>query len=155
MTGELRERYDEDKAHYEVIREIIRDEFNKMDIDSKVTKKVKDKMTGIYWLFGILVVIYVAVAGPLSGSVIGIASALSVVQESKASKAEIDVLKNERVRDYVQKLDYYKMEVDEHEKIKEAIENPARAEYVLKAINDHIRFEMNLNYTTSRGAEIK
>jgi hypothetical protein len=155
MTEELHERYTEDKEHFKIIREIFRDEFSKIDIDEKLDKKVNAKMTGIKWMLGVIILVYISVAGPLSGTVIGLSSAISTINESKASKEDLKKAVDERQRDYVQKLDYFKMEVDEHSKIKEAIENPSRAEYVLKSINDHIQLEMNLNYTTARGVGIK
>ena len=155
MTEELHERYTEDKVHYDLMRQIFQEEIIKVDIDSKIDAKTKSKMVGVYWILGVLVLLYIAVVGPISSSVIGLSAAVSAIKEAKASKVELESLKNERERDYVKKIDYFKMEVDEHEKLKEAILFPIRAEYILKAINDHIQFEMNLNYTTVRGGGVK
>lgn len=108
---------------------------------------IDKKLKPFYWMFAAFTAIYGASQYQMTSTVMDVNKQI----ENKASKEDLKKAVDERERDYMMKIDYYKNEVDEHEKIKEAIENPSRAEYVLKAINEHIRFEMGLSITTTRG----
>lgn len=152
MTEELRDLYENDKAHYDLIRQIVKDEVSalEIDIDKKVDVKTREKMAPIYWMFGILILIYLAVAAPLTGAVIGNASSLS----TKVSKDEFDVAIKERERDFLKKFDYYQIERDEHDMIKEAFICPNDAiklEVIFNRINENVASSLGFRYGTTRG----
>ncbi len=154
MTEELRDIYEGDRAHYDIIRAIIKDEFKAFDINSMIDKKVREKMSPIYWMFGILVVIYIAVAAPLTGAVISNSSSIS----TKVSKDELDAVVKERERDYLKKFDYYQIEKDEHDMMKEAFIAPVDAlklEVIINRINENISNSLGFRYGTTRGIESK
>jgi len=93
-------------------------------------------------------------AGMLSGVISYVYVRQDVIVEKlseKATKTELTEAVKERERDYLMKLDYYKMEADEHEDLKQIFANPSQAGYILDKINASMRNEMGFNYATSRG----
>jgi hypothetical protein len=125
---------EEERDHLQYIEEII-------------GKKIDAKMNPIYFLFGILILIYIAVAGPLTMAVINIATE----QKSKATKEDLDVAIKERERDYLKKYDYYQIEADEHRMLKEAFimpTDPTKAGIIFEQINDNIATSLGFKYTT-------
>ena len=69
----------------------------------------------------------------------------------KSTKTELTDAHKERERDYLKKLDFYKLEIDEHKKIQECFISPSRIPFVISDINEHIMYELNLNIGTTRG----
>ena len=73
----------------------------------------------------------------------------------KSTKTELNEALKERERDYLKKLDYYKMEVDEHKKLQECFAIPSRIPFVLSEINEHIMYELNISIGVTRGGPQK
>lgn len=131
MTEETKERYNEDKIHYEVIRAIIKEE----------VKPISQRQTWFYTAaFGCLAFFYVELMK------------LSKDIDTKPDKIEVDTEFDKAEKTYMEKFDYYQIEVDEHRVLKEVIRNPAQADYLMDVINDNIASKLGFKYTT-RGGE--
>lgn len=114
---------EEEMSHYEMIRAIV-----------------KEEVTPIYRNINWVLTIGVLIIGFVVGNQYTIHGQIGKM-----------ITEEEISRDYLQKLDYYKVEVDEHESIKEAFAFPSRTIYILDKINSQMRRELGLNLTTDRG----
>lgn len=104
------------------------------------------KLKPFYWIFAAFTAIYSASQYQSISSVIQNGREI----EQKVDKTEFDKAIKERERDYLMKLDYYKMEADEHDEMKECFIFPEKASFILDKINLSMRREMGFNYSTSR-----
>jgi len=130
MTEEIRARYEGDKEHYDLLSAIVKDA-------QAPTNTILKTYIGISVLvFGFMFLTQFGVWQKLS---------------EKADKSELTEAVKERERDYITKLDYYKIEADEHESLKEAFANQSNAAFIIEKINANIRRELGFNYTTNRG----
>lgn len=116
-------------------------------IEGTINTKMDAKMNPIYWMVGTMLTIFVTISVPLTLVLIDTVEKTS----NKVDKVVFDAAIKERERDYLMKLDYYKMEEDEHKDILEAFQFPDRASFVFEQINQKMRREMGFNYSTSRG----
>lgn len=131
MTEETKERYNEDRIHFEVIREIIKEE----------VKPIAQRQTWFYTAaFGCLAFFYVELMK------------LSKDIDTKPDKIEVDGKFDKADKTYMEKWDYYQIEVDEHRVMKEILKNPIQADYLFDVINDNIEVKLIGKFTT-RGGE--
>lgn len=130
---------EEKNNHYEMLDEIV-----------------KNRVSPMFWMVGIAVTLFGIVFGIFAIVLIDVARAngtKATIEQVEVVKKDInnqmDILRQERSKDYLRKLDYYQIEVREHTKIKEAFENPKNAVYVLQEINERIQFDLGLQFINS------
>ncbi|MEI7831278.1 MAG: hypothetical protein WCI31_15980 [Prolixibacteraceae bacterium] len=122
MTEEAKARYDEDRAHYDVIRAIIQEEVKKAQAPTNI-----------------LVKYLIVFASAIIGFVVGNQFYITGKFGEKADK-----------NDTVTKLEYYQIEKDEHRMIKEIFVNPSRSIYIFDQINDNIEESLGFKLTNKR-----
>ena len=122
MTEEEKARYDEDRAHYDVIRAIIQEEVKKAQVPTNI-----------------LVRYSIVFASAIIGFVVGNQFYITGKFGEKADKNEV-----------VTKLEYYQIEKDEHRMIKEIFVNPSRSIYIFDQINDNIEESLGFKLTTNK-----
>lgn len=125
MTEETRERYLEDKVHFEVIRAIIKEE-------------MRPTIRQQNWFFVLAMSCFAFFFS-------------TIIVISKDVQAKVDKIEVEKV--YMEKFDYYQIERDEHRVLKEVIKNPAQADYLMDVINDNIAEKLGFKYTTRGGTK--
>lgn len=131
MTEETKERYNEDKAHFEVIRAIIKEE-------------MRPTIRQQNWFFALALSCFAFFFGTII--------VISKDVQAKADSKEVEARFKEADKTYMEKFDYYQIEVDGHRVMKEIIRNPAQADYLMDVINDNIASKLGFKYTT-RGGE--
>jgi len=114
---------EEEKTHAELIEEII-----------------SAKLRPFYWIFGILVMVFMTVSVPLTGTLIETVR----IQQTKISTEDAE-------KTYMNKLEYLQIEQDEHRVMQEILKTPESAPYLFGIINDNIADALGFKYT-SRGA---
>ena len=121
-------------------------------IENTINTKIDAKMKGIYWIIGgtmvVMLTIFVTIALPIQSNLIEAIKKL----ETKADADKVEAKFNKADKTYMQKWDYYTIEVDEHRVLKEAIKNPAQIDYLMGVINDNIEVKLIGKFTT-RGGE--
>ena len=131
MTEETKERYEEDKPHYEVIRSIVKEELK------MINTIMKWFITSILSVFAFMFLVQMNLTKEVQG---------------KANAAEIKTEFEKADKMYLQKWDYYQIEQDEHRVMKEIIRNPAQVDYLIDIINNNIVEKLGYKYQ-SRGSE--
>lgn len=142
MTEDAKKRYEEDQPHYDLLKVIVED---------SVEKAVEKAMKPIELIMKVSLSIAIAVFAFMFVTQFIVWQKLT----EKADTNDLNRAVSERQRDYLMKIDYYKMEVDEHEKIQECFAIPSRIPFVMKTINDHMQYELNLSIGISRGGASK
>lgn len=131
MTDEAKERYNEDREHFEVIRSIVKEEL-------KTINQWQNRFFLI--VLGCFAFFFVT---------------LMAVSRDVQSKADREVVKAEfdkAEKTYMEKFDYYQIELDEHRVMKGILKDPVQADYLFDVINDNIASKLGFKYTT-RGGE--
>lgn len=114
---------EEEYAHYETIRSIVKDEV------APINRNINIFMAVALGVFGFMFLTQFAVYKDL---------------QAKANTIEVE-------RDYLQKLSYYQIEEDEHRTLLELSTDVHKATTVYNTINDNIATALGFKYTT-RGA---
>jgi hypothetical protein len=111
---------EEEYAHYETIRSIVKDEV------APINRNINIFMAVALGVFGFMFLTQFAVYKDL---------------QSKAIEAEVE-------RDYLQKLNYYQIEEDEHRILLEMAPDVNKATTIYNKINDNIATALGFKYTT-------
>lgn len=116
--------------------------FGKAEIIAYIDKKFKP----IYWIIGVAMLamlsIFVTIALPLQNNLIEVIKN----QQNAALSKDVDAK-------FINKWDYYQIEVDEHRLLKTAIQNPIQADYIMGVINDNIETRLLGKFTTRGGTK--
>lgn len=115
MTEELKEKYVEDKVHYDVIREIVKEEMKPLNLRQN-------------WFYSAALLVF--------GFMFGVQFFVWKELSAKANSNET-----------LGKLQYYQLEYDEHQMMKEIFVNPSRSIYIFDQINDNIQRDLGFKYT--------
>ncbi len=141
MTEELREKYAEDKIHYDVIRTIVQEEV-KMAV-APVQADVKSINKRQDWFYSLSLLVF--------GFLFGVQFFVWKELSGKANTTDIKTEFDKVDKTYLQKWDYYQIEEDEHRVMKEVIRNPSQADYLLGIINNNIVEKLGYKYQTRTG----
>lgn len=85
----------------------------------------------------------------------GVVGFLYLEMNSKADAKEVKIQIDRIDKSYLGKVEYYRIEKDEHERMKEAFLQPSQASYIILGINEHIINELGLQVGVSRGSTAK
>ena len=134
MTDDAKTRYEEDKEYYDLLMQIVQ-------------HAVAPVNTVTRW--------YVSISTVVFGFMFLTLFLVYKESQSKATLKDVED-KFERIeRDYVNKLQYYQVEEDEHTILKEGFKNPDHIDYIMDQINDNTAKYFGLKYGTSREGEKK
>ena len=125
MTDEAKIRYEDDKSHYDLIREIVKEENKTMQIS------LNESINNVKWFIGLA-----------SGVMAFLFVTQFVVYKELSAKPNIN--------EVVGKMQYYQMEEDEHRMLLELAPDVNKAIPVFEKINDNIARELGFRFTTKR-----
>ena len=125
MTEEAKIRYEDDKSHYDLIREIVKEENKTMQIS------LNESINNVKWFIGLA-----------SGVMAFLFVTQFVVYKELSAKPNIN--------EVVGKMQYYQMEEDEHRMLLELAPDVNKAIPVFEKINDNIARELGFRFTTKR-----
>ncbi len=125
MTVEEKIRYEDDKSHYDLIREIVKEENKTMQIS------LNESINNVKWFIGLA-----------SGVMAFLFVTQFVVYKELSAKPNIN--------EVVGKMQYYQMEEDEHRMLLELAPDVNKAIPVFEKINDNIARELGFRFTTKR-----
>lgn len=102
------------------------------ELTEKIDKKIGSKMKGVYTALSFFLIIGSGIIG-------------------YSAKRVID-MPSEMDNTYLQKLNYYQIEKDEHTYILRAFKDPKSADNIIDDINDHMIDQLGFKFTTRSGS---
>lgn len=125
QRNKLRVMSDEDKLAYAI------------QLEEMINNSIKKAITPLYYIFGIVFSVLVAVVG------------YNFLQTSKLEKESTSFATKEYVDGaYLQKMQYYQIEEDEHRMLLQCFPKDQLNQYIFGQINDNIANSLGFKYTT-------
>lgn len=133
MTEEAKQRYDEDRPYYDIIRTIIKEEVRPI-VKEEVKQAVSPISQRQNWFYSLALVVF--------GFMFGVQFFVWKELSGKANANEV-----------LDKLQYYQLEVDEHTMMKEIFINPSRSIYVFDQINNNMQRDLGFKFVNRSGTK--